>query len=48
MHPVIRTPPMQDYQWGDLEGLRLVGASQPCLLAARTTGAVPTREVLLD
>jgi hypothetical protein len=48
MYPVVRTPPMQDYQWGDREGMRLVGAGQPCTLSLLTRAEVPTREVLLD
>jgi hypothetical protein len=48
LNPVIRTPPFEDYQWGDREGLRLVGASQPCILAAVARDDLPTREIILD
>lgn len=47
MHPVLISPPKQDYQWGDLEGLRRVGATMPCFEALARAGE-PTREVLLD
>ena len=48
MYPVIRTPPMQDYQWGDREGMRLVGTTQPCTMSLLNRADAPTREVLLD
>lgn len=49
MFGTLRTPPPQEYQWGDLEGLRLVGATQPCYAALRTRSAdEPTTEIILE
>ena len=49
MFGTLRSPPLQQYQWGDLEGLRLVGATQPCLATLRTrSGDEPTTEIILE
>ena len=48
MYPVVRQPHLQDYQPGDLQGLSLVGAQQPCLAARGHADEEPTREIILD
>ena len=48
MYRVLRLPPLQQYQWGDLEGLRLVGATMPCLAALLADDDGPTTEIILD
>jgi len=49
MFRTLRSPPLQQYQSGDLEGLRLVGATQPCYAALRTrSGDEPTTEIILE
>jgi hypothetical protein len=48
MYPFVRSPPKQAYQWGDLEGLELVGTSvMPCVASLQDADE-PTQEIVLE
>lgn len=49
MFGTLRSPPLQEYQSGDLAGLYWVGAQQPCYASLRTRSAAePTTEIILE